>query len=234
VALPHDDARVGHLAVTPISVAAVLRFANPARWLALALCAACAAPAVSLRPPPQSFTPDAYPVVYERWTRSSDPFDFGQLRSVLHATATFESREFRWAYVVRYADDFELATDARNALLTSTLTDADQHHRFFVTIGGGKPRELDLTDEEGAWRVLLLDDRGRQVRPVEIQPLGTGTPAERVYFPSISSFRQAFRLVFPVSHEDGLPTIPPEALFAVLRFTGPEGQVDLKWEFTRP
>jgi hypothetical protein len=34
-----------------------------------------------------------------------------------------------------------------------------------------------------------------------------------------------------VQHEDGYPTIPPEARFAELRFTGPEGAVNLKWEF---
>ncbi len=85
------------------------------------------------------------------------------------------------------------------------MADAEQHHRFFVTIGGGKPREMDLTDEEGAWRVLLLDDRGRMVRPVEIQALGGGTPSERAYFPAMSAFRRAFRLVFPAVSR-GWPT----------------------------
>jgi hypothetical protein len=215
--------------------ARALRPRTWARLLALALLAACAAPVLSLRPPPGNFVPDQYPDIYERWTRSSHPFDFGQLRSVLHATATFESREFRWAYVVRYADDFQLTTDARNALLNASLADADVHHRFFATIGGARTNAaLDLTDEEGAWRVLLIDDRGRQARPVEIQPLGGGTPAERAYFPSISPFRRAFRLVFPVRHEDGEPTLAPDAAFAILRFTGPEGHVDLKWDFAPP
>lgn len=205
-------------------------------WLVYlaALAAACAAPPVSLQPAPRSFTPNQYPDVYERWTRSSDAFDFGELRSVLHATATFESREFRWAYVVRFASDFELTTDARNAMLEASLEDAEKHHRFFVTIGGDRPRELDLTNEEGAWRVLLMDDRGRQIRPVEIQPLGSGTASERAYFPTMSPFRKGFRLVFPVVQEDGTPTIAPEALFARLRFAGPVGHVDLKWEFSRP
>ncbi|MFT3921921.1 MAG: hypothetical protein QM778_05250 [Myxococcales bacterium] len=212
----------------------MLRFSTLARVVALAGLVACAAPVVSLSPPPKSFTPDEYPDVYERWTRTLHPFDFGEMRSVLHAAATFESREFRWAYVVRYADDFELPTDARNAMLAASMADADEHHRFFVTIGGGKPREMDLTDAEGAWRVLLMDDRGRMVRPLEIQPLGGGTASEKAYFPAVSPFRRAFRVVFPAFHEDGQPTIPPEALFAVLRFTGPEGQLDLKWEFTRP
>jgi hypothetical protein len=202
--------------------------------LASLLLAACAAPLLSLEPGSQEFTADDYEQVYERWTRSARPFDFGRLSTVLNLTATFESREFRWAYVVRYARDFGLPVDARNALLAESLADASQHHRFLVTLGGSHPRDLDLADEAGAWRVLLLDDRGRQTRPIEIQHVRRPTPSERRYFPSISSQRQAFRLVFPVQHEDGYPTLPREALFAMLRFTGSEGQVDLKWEFGHP
>lgn len=200
--------------------------------VALVVLAGCASPVVSVRPRTHAFTPVDYETVYEMWTRAASPFDFGRLTSVLHATATFESREFRWAYVVRYGQDFGLATDARSAMLAATLADAEQHHRFLVTLGGGKFRELDLTDERGAWRVLLMDDRGRQARPMEIEKIRRPTPAERAYFPSVSPLRQAFRVVFPIKNDDGLPTIPPEAAFAMLRFTGPEGQVDLKWEFS--
>lgn len=199
--------------------------------LAICMIAACAAPIVSNKPRAYALTPRDYETVYDLWTRDASPFDFGRLTTVLHVTATFESREFRWGYVVRYGEDFGLATDARNAMLSATLADAEQHHRFLVTLGGGKFRELDLTNERGAWRVLLIDDRGRQVRPVEIEKINRPTPAERAYFPSVGALRQAFRLVFPVKHEDGYPTIPPEATFAMLRFTGPEGQVELKWEF---
>jgi hypothetical protein len=202
-------------------------------WLVVVagLIVACAAPIVTLSPSPQSFTPNDYERVYELWTREAAPFDFGSLRSVLYATATFESRQFRWAYVVRYGHDFGLSTDARNAMLQATLADAEQHHRFLVTLGGTHFRELDLTTERGAWRVLLVDDRGRQSRPVEIQKVQRPTPAERNYFPSVGPFRQAFRLVFPVIHEDGYPTLAPESAFALLRFTGPEGHVDLQWDF---
>src|SRR5690606_35567206 len=129
---------------------------------------------------------------------------------VLNVTATFESREFRWAYVVRYAHDFGLATDARNAMLAASLGDAGKHHRFFVTVGDGRPRDYDLTSEQTGWRVLLIDDRGRQVRPIEVEGLRSCGSAERTYFPSISPFRRAFRVVFPAQHEDGPPTIPKE------------------------
>lgn len=194
---------------------------------------ACVAPIVSLKPGARSYTAADYERVYERWTRDERSFDFGRLRSVLNVTATFESRDFRWAYVVRYGEDFGLPPDTRTSLLSATLADAEQRHRFFVTLGDGRPRDIDLTAESGAWRVILLDDRGRQSSPVEVRRLRKPTAAERIYFPTVSSWRQAFRLVFPVTHEDGNPTLPIESLFAVLRFTGPTGQVDLKWEFDR-
>jgi hypothetical protein len=195
------------------------------------LLAACVEPIVSLNPAARSYTAGDYERVYERWTRGQRGFDFGRLKTVLNVTATFESRDFRWAYVVRYGEDFGLPPDARTAMLSASLADAEQRHRFFVTLGDGRPRDIDLTANRGGWRVLLLDDRGRQSSPIEVERLKKATTAERIYFPSVSSFRQAFRLVFPVHHEDGHPTLPHEALFAVLRFTGPAGQVDLKWEF---
>lgn len=195
------------------------------------LVTACAEPVVSLRPEARTYTPQDYGRVYERWTRSANEFNFGELRTVLHVTATFESRDFRWAYVVRYSDDFSLPPDARTSLLAASLQDSEKHHRFFVTLGDGRPRDVDLDDANGAWRVILMDDRGRQTRPVEVDRLHRANAAERNYFPTISSFRRAFRLVFPVTHDDGSPTLPSESLFCVLRFTGPAGQVDLKWDF---
>ncbi len=210
------------------------RFWRSARVLTAVAFVACTAPVVSLVPASHAFTPNDYDEVYEDWTRNARPFDFGRLKTVLNVTATFESREFRWAYVVRYAHDFGLPTDARNAMLGESLADAAERHRFFVTLGGARPRELDLTSESGAWRVLLLDDRGRQTRPIEIHQVRRPTPGDHRYFSSISTQRQAFRLVFPAQHDDGYPTLPEESLFAVLRFTGAQGQVDLKWEFARP
>lgn len=100
----------------------------------------CGAPVLSLTPDSRSFTADDYDGLYGNWTRGTDQFDFGRLETILHVTATFESWEFRWAYVVRYAADYSLPVEARTELLRSTLADARERHRFFVTLAGPRFR----------------------------------------------------------------------------------------------
>ena len=197
------------------------------------LAAGCGSASLTMRPGPRSFTGSDYDDVYDAWTRDADEFAFGRLSDILHVTATFEAWEFRWAYVVRYAQDHGLTTDARTQLLRASLADAQQHHRFFVTLVGSNWRESDITSERSAWRVLLVDDRGRATPPVEVEKIDRPSADERLYFPSVNTQRQTFRIVFPARHEDGTPSIPAESPFVILRFTGAAGTVDLKWEFVR-
>jgi hypothetical protein len=193
----------------------------------------CGAPArLSLRPAPRSFTAEDYRDVYRAWTRSAEGFDFANLRDTLHATATFQSWEFRWAYVVRYARDHNLDTTERTEMLRATLADAETTHRFFVTLYGREWRESDLVSERSAWRVQLVDAQGRVTVPSEIEAIPRPGPVERTYFPSVSPFRRAFRLAFPTRHADGSATVPPDADAVTLRFTGPEGTVDLVWRIS--
>jgi len=192
--------------------------------------AGCATPHVSMRLGPRAFTETDYDAVYERWTREAHPFAFGRFEDILDVTATFESWEFRWAYVVRYAHDHALPTESRTALLRTTLDDAREHHRFFVTLAGSTWRESDLTSDQSAWRVMLVDEAGRVTAPIEMERIDRATPAERVYFPSVTPQRRTFRIVFPATHADGTPTIAEDTRVIVLRFTGAQGQVDLRWE----
>ncbi|MGE0787076.1 MAG: hypothetical protein AB7S26_15490 [Sandaracinaceae bacterium] len=192
--------------------------------------AGCAGRQLPIHPAPRSFTPDDYGSIYGDWTRSSDEFAFDRLQDVLHVTATFESWEFRWAYVVRYASDYSLTTEERTRLLRSSLSDAEDRHRFFVTMVGNRFTESDLTGERSAWRVLLVDEAGRQTRPVEIDRMRSPGAAERVYFPTVNPQRHTYRIAFPTRHPNGEPVIAPDAQRIRLRFTGAEGSVQLEWE----
>lgn len=198
--------------------------------LVFAVLSACASAAtISMRTGPRDFAPEDYEDVYEAWTRSDDEFSWKRLTDVLRVTATFESWEFRWAYVVRYAYDYSLDTAAREEMLRTTLEDARRNHRFFVTLSGENIREGNLSSDHSAWRVLLVDEEGRQTPPHEIERRRRPSAAERVYFPKVSHHRETFRIAFPTVREDGAPSIPPDAREIVLLFAGARGRVELRW-----
>ncbi len=181
-----------------------------------------------MAPRPRAFTPDDYERIRDAWTREERGFAFARLEDTLHVSATFQSWEQRWAYVVRYASDQSLDTVERTRLLRATLEDARAQHRFFVSLAGRSWRESDLTGERSAWRIVLVDDRGVAHAPSALERIARPGPGERGYY-HVTPFRRVFRVAFPARRADGTPTIAPDARRVTLRFTGPQGRVDLVW-----
>jgi hypothetical protein len=198
--------------------------------LALVTCAGCKPQAITMEPGPRTFTPESYTNVWQAWTREEESFAWKELAHEIFVSATFESWEFRWAYVVRYAYDYSLTPAARDEMLNASLASSRLEHRFFVTLAGLDFRESNLADKASAWRVLLIDPNGNQTSPVRMERVRRPTAVDRVYFPQVNSFRQTFRLTFPAVDETGRKTIPDGAEFVVLRFTGARGRADLRWD----
>lgn len=204
----------------------------PVAW-AIAL-SSCGAGPVSLSTVSRAFTADDYNGIYNRWTRNADDFEIVRMSEVAHVTATFESWEFRWAYVVRYARDHALDTAARQSMLDEALHDSTERHRFFVTFAAPIYREGDLTGDRSDWRVILVDAAGHQTEPVEFTRIPRPSRDLRTYFPSVNRQRHTFRISFPAQSSDGVPTIPSDATHIILRFASSLGIVDLRWDFERP
>lgn len=198
--------------------------------LAAASLTGCAAPLVSLSDGPREYVATDYESVLRQWTRTERLFSLSELDNFLTATATFESWDFRWAYVVRYVQDYRLTIDERKKLLEKALDETKRRHQFFVAIYGGERRYNDLTRPDSAWIVRLIDDTGNETAPEEIQAIKKPNALERTYFPYNTVYRLAFRIRFPRFTADGRPTISPKAKWFGLRFAGAQGNTQLVWE----
>ncbi len=199
----------------------------------LAACAACGDPRVSLRTGPREFVPSQYSQILARWTRSASLLTLAELDDLLTVSATYESWEFRWAYVVRYAQDFRLTVEQRRVLLDKTLAQTQDHHNFYVALYGANRRWTDLSRPNSAWIVRLIDSDGNETAPTTIEIIPKPGAIERTYFPYTSVWRQAFRIQFPKTASDGRPTIAPDASWLGLRFAGAEGNEELHWDIDR-
>jgi hypothetical protein len=189
----------------------------------------CTEPRVSLSTGPREYVPSDYPFVLKRWTRTESLIQLSELDDKLTVTATFESWDFRWAYVVRYAADYRLTVDQRRELLERTLRETEDNHEFYVALYGTNWRWTDLSRATSAWTVRLIDDQGNETAPSKIENIVKPGPLERRYFPYTSVWRRAFRIRFPRVTVDGRPTIAPGARWFGMRFAGADGNEELRW-----
>lgn len=202
--------------------------------LALAVTTGCATPRVSLRGGPRVYVADNYEDVLRQWTREGNTYTLRRLDNPLSVTATYESWDFRWAYVVRYAADFRLSTQDRAHLLEASLDASQREHEFYVTLYTSSPRWGDLTRPTSAWRVLLVTDEQHEVAPLAIEPIRRPSALERTYFPYTTPWRQAFRIRFPrtvvVPGRGEIELLNATTKYFLLRFSGPLGSTDLVWQ----
>jgi hypothetical protein len=200
--------------------------------LAVITSSACARQHVSLNEGPREYVATDYETVLRKWTRSEQLIKVSELDNVLTVTATYESWDFRWAYVVRYAEDYRLTVDQRRTLLEQTLAEARGTHQFYVALYAQRYKWSELNVDEPAWIVRLIDDEGSETAPTDIELIKRPGAIERTYFPYTSPWRMAYRIKFPVVRPDGRPTISGQARWFGLRFAGAQGNDQLVWELT--
>lgn len=183
---------------------------------------------------PREYTESDYGQVLDRWTRTKDLVAVSELDTLLTVTATFESWDFRWAYVVKYANDYRLTVEQRRTLLERTLAETQDSHRFYVALYGTKVRWSDLTRPNSSWIVRLIDEEGNETAPLAIEMIQRPGPLEIRYFPYTTVWRNVFRIRFPTTTPDGRSTISTSSRWFGLRFAGAEGNEELRWELSEP
>jgi hypothetical protein len=190
----------------------------------------CTTPKVKLDEGPREYVATDYDTVLKAWTRDKQFTNVNVMDNVLSVTATYESWDFRWAYVVRYAEDYRLTIDQRHSLLERSLGEAREGHQFYVSLYTSKYKWNDLNAKEPAWIVRLIDDEGTETAPSEIESIRKPGAIELTYFPYTTPWRSAFRVKFPSVRVDGRPTISNAARWFGLRFAGAQGYEELIWE----
>ncbi|MFZ5892249.1 MAG: hypothetical protein ACOY0T_14420 [Myxococcota bacterium] len=224
-----SDAVGEPLAAHSYMLSAMRRFCPLWIWLATTS-VACAPKAVDLAEGPREYVANDYETVLRHWTRQAELTNVSQMDNVLNVTATYESWDFRWAYVVRYAEDYRLTVDQRHDLLQRSLAESRDLHTFYLALYSQKYKWNDLTARQPAWIVRLIDDEGTETAPSSIDVIKRPGAIELTYFPYTTPWRSVFRVSFPKVRADGRPTISSAARWFGLRFAGAQGNEELVWE----
>lgn len=182
---------------------------------------------VNLAERPREYRSKDYLRVLDRWSRSgriTKEFDM-----VLEAHSTFKSWDYRQAYVARFVQAYKITGRERDAMLERELGEARTHHEFFVSAATSRWEWNDFTKQGSIWRIKLIDDKQREVAPIEIKLVKQPDAHLQVFYRNaIQLFSKQYAIRFPQTL-DNRPLLTQQTKFFTLRFAGPLGTLDLRW-----
>jgi hypothetical protein len=197
------------------------------RALLLLVLVACGAayPKVTLTDTCPSKAPEDYDDATETWTRKASLR--GQYQEVLELAATFKAPEWRAARAVRDADNRDLQGDQRNQFMAQACADAAGPYEIELMVTTWDRRENDLDrGKKSVWGVVLIDQNGTQVEPLEIIKDKRPAFTVRSDFPALGDFATAYIARFPRT----TPMLGDGVKKVRLRLYGVRGSVEVAWE----
>lgn len=201
--------------------------ATSIQWLVVAALAACGArqQTVSLTGDWPATAGD-YDDVVSEWTRK------GELRAdyqeVCELTATLKSSAWRAAHAVRLAENRGLVGEAKAQLLQQAQADAvSAPYELEIMLTTWDRRENDIDrGKKSSWRVVLIDEAGHEIEPLEIVKDRRPVFVVRAEFPAFGEFATPYIARFPRT----TPIFGPKAKQVRLRMSSPRGGVEVTWD----
>lgn len=165
-----------------------------------------------------------YDDVVGDWTRKA------QLRAeyqeVCELVATLKSPEWRAAHAVHDADIRGLTGDARTQRLAQSRADLAGPYEFEVMVTTWDRRENDLDrGKKSVWRIVLIDEQGNEVAPLEIVKDRRPAFVVRAEFPGFGEFATPYIARFPRT----TPVFGPGVRQVRLRMSSTRGGLEVAW-----
>ena len=193
--------------------------------VAVAWLAACATPRPAVR-----LTEDwpatirGYDDVVEDWTRKSELHV--EYQEVCELVATFKSAEWRAAHAQHDAAIRGLTAEARERQFAQSRADVAGPYELEVMLTTWDRRENDLDrGKKSVWRVVLIDEAGAEIEPLEIVKDRRPTQVVRAEYPALGEFAMPYIARFPRTTS----LFGPTAKQVRLRISSTRGGLEVAW-----
>ena len=191
----------------------------------LALCAACTVTTPSVR-----LTEDwptsirSYDTVVRDWTRKAQLH--ANYQEVCELVATLKSPEWRAAFATHDADVRGLVGPAREQRIAESRAEVAGPYELEVMLTTWDRRENDLErGKKSVWRVVLIDEHGQEIEPLEIVRDRRPAFVVRAEFPLFGEFAVPYIARFPRT----TPLFGPSARQVRLRMSSTRGGLEVAW-----
>lgn len=166
-----------------------------------------------------------YEDVVEDWTRRAKLQ--AEFQEVCELVATLKSAEWRAAHAAHQAELRGLTGEARSELIAKSRADAAGPYEFEVMFTTWDRRENDLDrGKKSVWRVVLLDDSGAEIEPLEIVRDRRPANIVRAEFPGFGEFATPYIARFPRTAS----IFGPGRREVRLRVSSTRGGLEVQWK----
>jgi hypothetical protein len=160
----------------------------------------------------------------DRWTRASSLR--AQYQEVLELAAVLKSPEWRAAHAARDAEHRGLTGEARDQRMAQARAEMEGPWEVALLVTTWDRRENDLDrGKRSVWRVVLIDDAGNEIEPIEIIKDRRPAFTLRADYPALGDFATAYTARFPRDTR----VMGPGVDRVRLRMSSPRGAIELVW-----
>ena len=165
--------------------------------------------------------------VLNQWTRKETVYS--QFETKVQISATYKSDAFNRAYSGEYARIYYL-TDAekkRREDMQSGFT-RDFREIFFYAAMAKKDTN-DFEQPNSIWSIFIIDEKGNQIKPLDIRRIDKITPVMEEFYPYINKYYgNCYSLKFPPAVTEGKTGADVASPMKVV-FTSVLGKAELSW-----
>lgn len=166
-----------------------------------------------------------YDDVVQDWTRKAELH--ANYQEVCELAATLKSAEWRAAHAVHDAELRGLAGEAREQAIAQARAEVAGPFEIEVMVTTWDRRENDLDrGKKSVWRIVLIDEAGREIEPLEIVKDRRPAFVVRAEFPALGEFATPYIARFP--REAAI--FGPAVKQVRLRMSSPRGGLEVVWK----
>ncbi|MBN1931949.1 MAG: hypothetical protein JW786_10125 [Desulfobacterales bacterium] len=163
------------------------------------------------------------------WTRQARIYRGFDLELIVDAT--FQSHQFRSAYVAEYIRAYKLIGREKEKLIQAQKDAADRYHDFFIAAYVPEKKLNDFSACDSIWKLYLSMDGKERIQPIEIRKIKKIDAIIRHFYPFMTPWKSMYLVRFP-AEVPGINTkvIGKETVSFKLIITSVLGNVEMVWD----
>jgi hypothetical protein len=173
----------------------------------------------------------AYDAARARWGRTA--WVVHDYDTALEAHVMLFSDDFLGAWLHKVARMRCLAPEDYRELVDTQIADTSRYVVAMVVMTTSRWDWNDLGSAHSVWTLSFLDESERSVEAVGRQASPDKLDTLEELYPGVTPFTRAWLVRFPRTFADGTPLIRPDARWVTIRFAGPLGKADVRWQSRR-